>query len=248
MTEDDRRRVAVVTGSATGLGRAYAQRLAADGHDLALADLNPCTETEADVRAAGGDCLAMIVDVTDAEAIDRFLTSVTEHYDGCDVLINNAGIYPHTSLDDLTFEEYRRVMTINADSVFLMSKAFIPGMRAKGFGRIINIATQVNWMPLPNVVSYVASKMAVLGLTRTMATELGADYITVNAISPGLVQTDTVVNDSPGMLEFVRTNSQVIPQTIMPDDVAGMVSFLASDDAALITGQNFLVNAGAVRR
>ena len=103
-------------------------------------------------------------------------------------------------------------------------------------------------MPLPDVVSYVASKMAVIGLTRTLATELGANNITVNVISPGLVRTDTNVElHDPEIWEFVRTRSQVIPRTIMPEDVAGMVSFLASDDAALITGQNFFVNAGAVR-
>jgi NAD(P)-dependent dehydrogenase (short-subunit alcohol dehydrogenase family) len=238
----------VVTGAAVGLGRSYARRLAEDGHRVVLADLVPCDVTEAEIRAAGGECFSTIVDVTDQAAIERFSVVVTDRYDGCDILVNNAGIYPLVSFDDLTFEDYRRVMAVNADSVFLMTKAFVPGMRSRGFGRIVNIATQVNWMALPNVVSYVASKMAVIGLTRTIATELGADGITVNAISPGLVRTDTnVETQSPDVWDLVRTHSQVIPRTIMPDDVAGIVSFLASDDSALITAQNFLVNAGAVR-
>ena len=244
----DARRVAVVTGAAAGLGRSYAQRLAADGHDLALADLDPCTDTEADVAATGVGCLARRVDVTDAATVAAFAADVDERFGRCDVLVNNAGIYPLTSFDDLTFDEYRQVMSINTDSVFLTIKAFIDGMRERGFGRIINVATQVNWMALPNVVSYVASKMAVIGITRAVATEVGADGVTVNAISPGLVRTDTnVATHDPGVWEMVRLHSQVIPRTIEPDDVAGMVSFLASDDASLITGQNFLVNAGAVR-
>jgi NAD(P)-dependent dehydrogenase (short-subunit alcohol dehydrogenase family) len=163
------------------------------------------------------------------------------------VLVNNAGIYPLVSFDDLTFEEYRRVMAVNGDSVFLMVKAFVDGMRTRGSGRIINIATQVISMTLPNVVAYTASKMAVLGLTRTMATELGPDNITVNAISPGLVRTETnVAMNPPEIWEMVKTHSQVIPRTLMPGDITGVVSFLASDDASLITGQNFFVNAGAV--
>ena len=245
---NDTRRVAVVTGAAAGLGRSYAGRLAADGHDLALADLDLCTETEAEVVAAGRQCLAGRLDVTDADAVASFAEAVDERFGGCDVLVNNAGVYPLTSFDDLTFAEYRKVMSVNADSVFLMTKAFMNGMRERGFGRVINVATQVNWMALPDVVSYVASKMAVIGLTRAIATEVGADGVTVNAISPGLVRTDTnVATHDPAVWEMVRLHSQVIPRTIMPDDVAGMVSFLASDDASLITGQNFLVNAGAVR-
>jgi NAD(P)-dependent dehydrogenase (short-subunit alcohol dehydrogenase family) len=247
MTEE-RTNVAVVTGAAAGLGRSYARRLADDGFDLVLVDLDSCDATEADVAAAGAESMSALVDVTDPDAVTRLAAAVEERFRGCDVLVNNAGIYPLTSLDELTFEEYRRVMATNADSVFLTGKAFVPGMRERRFGRIINIATQVNWMALPGVVAYVASKMAVIGLTRTMATELGADDITVNCISPGLVRTDTnVATHDPGVWETVRTMSQVIPRTIMPDDVAGLVSFLASDDASLITGQNFLVNAGAVR-
>ena len=181
-------------------------------------------------------------------AVAGFAADVNERFGRCDILVNNAGVYPLTSFDDLTFDEYRQVMSVNADSVFLTIKAFVDGMRERGFGRIINVATQVNWMALPNVVSYVASKMAVIGITRAVATEVGADGVTVNAISPGLVRTDTnVATHDPGVWEMVRLHSQVIPRTIEPDDVAGMVSFLASDDASLITGQNLLVNAGAVR-
>lgn len=245
---DERTKVAVVTGAATGLGRSYARRLAGDGFDLVLVDLDTCDATEADVAAAGTGSMTEIVDVTDPDAIARLTVAVEDRYGGCDVLVNNAGIYPLTSLEELSFEEYRQVMATNADSVFLTSKAFVPGMKERRFGRIINIATQVNWMALPDVVAYVASKMAVIGLTRTMATELGAHGITVNCVSPGLVRTDTnVATHDPGVWETVRTMSQVIPQTIMPDDVAGLVSFLASADASMITGQNFLVNAGAVR-
>lgn len=243
-----RRRVAVVTGAAAGLGRCYAARLAADGHDLALADVEPCAGTETEVRAEGADCTSRPVDVTDPDAVAEFAAHVEDRFGGCDVLVNNAGIYPLTSFDDLTFDEYRRVMAVNADSVFTTTKAFVDGMRQNGFGRIINVATQVNWMALPNVVAYVASKMAVIGLTRAIATEVGADGVTVNAISPGLVRTDTnVATHDPMVWEMVRLHSQVIPRTLEPEDVAGMVSFLASDDAAMITGQNFLVNAGAVR-
>ncbi|MCZ7532751.1 MAG: SDR family oxidoreductase [Acidimicrobiia bacterium] len=247
MALNEARRVAVVSGAATGLGRAYSQRLAQDGFDLALADLDPCDETCTEVEAAGGRCLSRIVDVTDAGAVQKFAAEVAEHLGPCDVLVNNAGIYPIVGFDDLTFDEYRRVMEVNVDSVFLMVKAFVDGMRIRGSGRIINIATQVISMTLPNVAAYTASKMAVVGLTRAMAKELGPHNITVNAVSPGLVRTETnIAMNPPEIWEMVKTHSQVIPRTLMPGDITGVISFLASEDASLVTGQNLYVNAGAV--
>jgi NAD(P)-dependent dehydrogenase (short-subunit alcohol dehydrogenase family) len=240
-------RVAVVTGAGAGIGRAYAERLAADGLTVAAVDLAAPDETAATITAAGGTASAFAADVTDPAAVDACVAEIISSVGGPAVLVNNVGSYPVISWDDLTLEEFRRVMAINLESAFLMCKACVPSMREAGWGRIVNIASRTFWLPVPDMAAYLASKGAVIGLSRALATELGAHGITVNVVAPGLTRTATMEASTADAVFQMTANMQVIKRTQEPEDLVGLVSFLASDDAAFMTGQTLMVDGGLIR-
>ncbi len=240
-------RVAVVTGAGAGIGRAYAERLAADGLAVAAVDLAPPDETVAAIAAAGGTASAFAADVTDPAAVDACSAAVSSSLGGPAVLVNNVGSYPVISWDDLTLDEFRRVMAINLESAFLMCKACVPSMREAGWGRIVNIASRTFWLPVPDMAAYLASKGGVIGLSRTLATELGAHGITVNVVAPGLTRTATMEASTADAVFQMTANMQVIKRTQEPEDLVGLVSFLVSDDAAFMTGQTLMVDGGLIR-
>jgi NAD(P)-dependent dehydrogenase (short-subunit alcohol dehydrogenase family) len=247
-------RVAVVTGAASGIGQGLAVRLARDGARIVIADLGPADETMAMVEAIGGDAFAFACDVSSEEGVDALRDHVAEGFGRCDILVNNAGIYPYDWFRDVDFAKWRRMIGVNLDSVFLTCRAFLPGMCDAGWGRIVNISSNALWVGSdPKLAHYLASKAGVIGLTRGLATEYGPHGITVNSVAPGLVATPGTIKgvggspeENVGKWEQLRA-MQSIPRTGTPADLAGAVAFLASDEAAYITGQTLVVDGGAVR-
>jgi NAD(P)-dependent dehydrogenase (short-subunit alcohol dehydrogenase family) len=240
-------RVAVVTGAAAGIGRAYAERLAADGLVVAAVDLAPPDDTVAAIGKAGGTAAGFTADVTDPGAVDDCVASICSSSGPPAVLVNNVGTYPVTKWDELTLDEFRRVMAVNLESAFLLCKACIPSMRAGDWGRIINVTSRTFWLPVPDMAAYLASKGGVIGLTRALATELGAHNITVNVVAPGLTRTATMEASTADAVFAMTANMQVIKRTQEPEDLVGLVSFLASDDSAFMTGQTLMVDGGLIR-
>jgi NAD(P)-dependent dehydrogenase (short-subunit alcohol dehydrogenase family) len=243
----DTPRVALVTGAAGGIGRVYAERLASDGHVVATVDLTAPDETVGAIVAAGGTAHAFVADVTDESSVGGCVDAVTELLGAPSVLVNNVGVYPVTKWDDLTLAEFRRVISINLESAFLMCKACVPAMRDAGWGRIINIASRTYWLPTPDMAAYLASKGGVIGLTRALATELGGHGITANVIAPGLTRTASIEAITADVVFEMTKNMQAIKRTQEPSDLAGLLSFLASDDSAFITGQTVMVDGGLIR-
>jgi len=249
MGRGHRDKVAVITGAARGLGQAFAKRLAEDGVHIAVADLEAGEETASLVRAAGREALAVRCDVSSPESVAGVAREVERAFGRCDILVNNAGVYPSQPFDELTFADWRRVLSVNLDSMFLMAKAFAPGMKARGWGRVVNLASNTFGTPVPGLVHYIASKGGVIGFTRALASDLGPHGVTVNAIAPSLTRTPgTMVAGHTGPARFAMVASlQAIKRNEEPDDLVGTLSFLTSDDAAFVTGQTLYVDGGWVR-
>lgn len=235
-------RVAIVTGAATGIGRAVSERLASEGASVVLGDVDGDGVQSA---AAGLDgAVALEVDVADPHQVEAIVERTTERFGRIDVLVNNAGIYPEVAWDDLDFRLWRRVIATNLDGMFLMSKAAYGPMRAAGYGRIINLASELLQNPPPGMVHYVASKGGVFGFTRALATELGQHGITVNSVAPGLIGTETVTDGIP---EDIIVASQAIPRLGTAEDVASVVAYLATEEAGFVTGSMITVGGGRQR-
>ncbi len=252
MTAKDK--IALITGAAGGLGQAFAKRLAEDGAHVVLVDLQSCDDTAKLVQSAGREAVPVICDITSEESVSRLAADVDRRFGRCDILINNAGIYPIQPFEQLTFADWRRVMALNLDAVFLVTRAFAPGMKRRGWGRVINLSSSTFNMVASGYTHYIASKGGVIGFTRALATELANHGVTVNAISPSLTRTPGTEGrmPRPGRKdmdeEFEQiAKSQAIRRVQVPGDLAGVVSFLASDDSAFMTGQTLYVDGGMVR-
>lgn len=237
---------AVITGAANGIGQAYAQRLAADGFDIAVADVVDAAATRQLVEAEGRNFFSAIVDVTSPESTQKFATEVAANMPPVAALVNNAGIYPWKSFEDTDYETWKKVISVNLDGAFLMSKAFVPVMKNNHFGRIVNVASTTFWLNAPEMTAYIASKGGVIGFTRALASEVGAFGINVNAIAPGLTNTKTMHGINADIFEYLP-KQQAIPRMIEPQDIVGVVSFLCSTDSGFVTGQTIAADGGQVR-
>ncbi len=223
-------RVAIVTGAAQGIGKAVADKLAEEGATVIGVDVQKGTTMQADVSKED-DVRRMVED------------TVAEH-GKLDVLVNVAAIVPFTPWDDVTFDEWRRIMSVNLDGTFLTNHYAHKPMREAGYGRIVNIASNVVLAGTPNLAHYVASKGGVLAFTRALAREIGKYGITVNAVAPGLTETEGVMaSPHKEAFEFVQM-LQCIPRRGMPNDIAPAVAFLASEEAGWVTGQLLVADGG----
>jgi pyridoxal 4-dehydrogenase len=237
-------RVAIVTGGAQGIGRAIAEKLAAEGASVVVADVNGDGAVAAG-EAVGG--LGLGTDVSDPGQVTSLIEQTVERYGKLDVLVNNAAIVPFTAWDDIDFAEWRRIMAVNLDGTFLMCRAASDEMRKRGYGRIVNIASNSMVAGTPNLAHYMASKGGVFGFTRALATELGKYGITANSVAPGLTQTEGVdASPHKEAYDFVQM-LQAIPRRGVAADIAPAVAFLASEEAGWVTGQMLVVDGGHVR-
>lgn len=235
-------RIAIVTGAAQGIGFAVAQKLSDEGAKVVLADING----EGVERAAAKltDAVGLKVDVSSAPDVQRLVEQTLARHGKIDVLVNVAAIVPFMAWDEITFEEWRRIMSVNLDGVFLTIKAVEKPMREAGYGRIVNIASNVILAGTPNLAHYVASKGGVWSFTRAAARELGKYGITVNSVAPGLTASEGVLaSPHAEAFDFVQM-LQAIPRRGEPIDIAPAVAFLASEEARWVTGQMIVADGG----
>ena len=249
MAKGHKGKVAVITGAAAGIGQAYAKRLAEEGVRIAIADIADGEETAGLVRAAGSEALAVRCDVSVPEDVAKLGAAVRSRFGQCDILVNNAGIYPMRPFDEMTLAEWRHVFAVNLDSMFLVTKEFLPSMKERKWGRIVNISSNTFATGPLHIVHYVASKGGVVGFTRALAGEVAPFGITVNAIAPSLTKSQGTMVTSPRPDErwALVANNQAIKRPELPEDLVGTMAFLTSDDTAFITGQTLYVDGGWVR-
>ncbi|MFN8204127.1 MAG: SDR family oxidoreductase [Solirubrobacteraceae bacterium] len=240
--------VAVVTGGARAIGREIGETLARAGARVVSFDLNPSDDAVAAIEAAGGHAEGVVCDVTDEAQVGAAVDGVVERHGRIDILVNNAGVFSTMARRpfwEIPSDEWDLMMRVNTRSVFVVTKAASAPMRAAGRGRIVNIASNVFTFGMPEFLHYVASKGAVVGMTRTMARELGPFGIAVNAVSPGLVTTEITEQTVPAEYRQVVASNQCLREPLVPSDIAQAVAYLASPAARLVTGQTLLVNGGA---
>jgi acetoin reductase-like protein len=246
-------KVALVTGAATGIGRAIATRLAQEGADLAIMDINEAeaAKTAALVRETGRRAEVLRGDVGDYAQVKAAIGGFVKSFGAIDIAVNNAGIVRLGTIAETSPEDFREVFRVNVDGVFHCCKAVVPHMVQRGGGKIINTASWLGKVGKPNFGLYSASKFAVIGLTQTLAMELAQHRINVNAVCPGVIvetgMRDVVDRESvkQGMPTAKQRESTIpLGRVGLPDDVARAVAFLASDQADYMTGQAINVTGG----
>jgi 3-oxoacyl-[acyl-carrier protein] reductase len=227
------RRVAVVTGGAGAIGGAIAAELSATGHTVVILD-----------QAASSP-----VDLACADEVREAAADVLRDHGRCDVLVHAAAAFDRAYLAELDLTAWRRVQAVNVEAALLLAQAFVPGMAARRFGRIVFVVSDTVWSPpAADMLAYVASKGALIALARALAVGHGADGVAATCVAPGLTDTPAARRGMPlAAFEQIRSR-QALPRTLVPGDVAATVAFLASDAAAALTGQTLCVDGGLVLR
>jgi 3-oxoacyl-[acyl-carrier protein] reductase len=242
-------RVVIVTGAGQGIGRVFAKAFAKAGARAVIAEINEekAATVAAEILEADGQALAVTTDVADPNSIAEMIEVVTDEYGRIDVLINNAGIFSTLEMrpfDQIPLEEWEQVLRVNLTGPFLCACAVLPAMREAKWGRIINVGSGAVRLGRPNYLHYIATKSALMGMSLSMARELGPDNITVNAILPGATFTEierkTVTPEQKQRIIAM----QCVPRAEVPEDLVGAVLFLACEASAFVTGQSINLDGG----
>ncbi|HUB94943.1 MAG TPA: SDR family oxidoreductase [Stellaceae bacterium] len=240
---------AIVTGAAQGIGATYARALAAEGARVSLCDIESPSAVVEEIRAAGGQAIGRVCDVTDAQAVAAMVRATDEAFGGVQVLVNNAALFgkiPMKPFFEISSEEWDRVMSVNTRGPFECVKAVLPVMRRQHYGKIINISSGTVFKGTPMMLHYVTSKGAVVGMTRALARELGEDGICVNALAPGLTLSEVVKGRNDyGAMRTANVATRSLKREEEPKDLVGALLFLASRDSDFMTGQTMLVDGGS---
>ncbi|HET7558437.1 MAG TPA: 3-oxoacyl-[acyl-carrier-protein] reductase [Limnochordia bacterium] len=238
-------RTALVTGSTRGIGRAIAQRLAADGARVAVCgrDERVAAQVAETIVAAGGEAIGVALEVSDPASVEAAVARCEERLGGIDILVNNAGITRDGLLVRMSADDWDRVIDVNLGGIYRCTKAVVRGMIKRRRGRIINISSISGLVGNAGQANYAASKAAIVGFTKSLARELAGRGITVNAVAPGFIDTDmTDALTDAQKVELVK--SIPLGQTGKPEDIAAAVAYLASDDAGYVTGHTLVVDGG----
>ena len=245
-------KVAIVTGAARGLGKEYAERLAKEGVAIVVGDVQDCSETVAAVEGAGGRAVGVTLDVTDAASCEAAAKAAEDNFGRIDVLVNNAALYGGLKggrFESLDPDEWDQCMAVNVTGMWNCCKAVVGGMRQAGGGSIINISSLAAVYGLPFALHYAVSKAAVIGMTRSLARELGKEWIRVNAIAPSAVMTEGTEEFFGAKLEKAKeviASGQTLQRNLETADLAGSVIYLAGDASKFVTGQTIMVDGGTV--
>ena len=242
-------RVALVTGAARGIGFATASRLAEAGYKVALIDRSPSVIEQGErLQNSGHTAIGIIGDVSNENSVKEFTTHVRKAFGAISILINNAGLTAvHRDWKRVTPEQWDEVMTVNLKSMFLCSRAVISDMEAQRWGRIVNLSSVTFLSGQRNLVDYVSAKGGAVGLSRTLAREVGSECITVNTVSPGAIRTEAEIEMMPDGEDISLAHMmevQAIKRRGTAEDIAAAIAFLCSEDAGFITGQNLVVDGG----
>ncbi len=243
-------KVAIVTGAGTGIGKALATRLAHDGAAVVVADLSNYETSAAQIASTtGARTLGLEINVSSESDVARMAAETVKAFGRIDILVNNAAVFSVLKLkpfEEIDVAEWRRVMDVNVMGVWLCSRACAPHMREAGAGRIINLASGAPLKGVPFFLHYIASKGAVIAMTRGLARELGKDGITVNSLAPGFTLSENLLGKEDHMKAGVVTRgTRAIARDEKPEDLVGTVSFLAGADSAFMTGQTLVVDGGS---
>jgi len=243
-------KVVVITGAGQGIGRSFAKAFASGGANVVIAERNgeKAHAVEQEIASGNGRALVVETDVADEGSVNALAAAIDKSFGRADVLINNAAIFSTLKMrpfDQIPLAEWEQVLRVNLTGPFLCARAMLPLMRKNKWGRIINMASGAVTLGRPNYLHYIASKSALAGMTHSMARELGPEGITVNAILPGATYTE-IARDTVTPEQKQRIISmQSIPRPQVPDDLIGIVMFLASEASAFMTGQEITVDGGA---
>jgi NAD(P)-dependent dehydrogenase (short-subunit alcohol dehydrogenase family) len=240
-------KVALVTGASKGLGKAMAIALADAGAKVALVsrDEKLLADTASTIAAQGGEAGVFAFDVSDEAQVAKLEKAVSARFGRIDILVNNAGINIRKPVTDFTLEEWNRVQTTNVTGAFLMCRAFVPHLKGRGYGRIINLTSMMSHVSLPGRTAYSASKAALLGFTKSLALELAPDAITVNGISPGPCATEInkPIMENADLTQFFISRIPV-GRWGKPEEIGKLAVYLCSPDAGFITGADIIIDGG----
>ena len=244
-------RVVIITGAGQGIGRNYALAFAAAGARPVLAEINgdKLRDVASEIETGGGEAFAIETDVGSPDSVKAMVATTPEKYGQIDVLINNAAIFakiPRRKFYDIPYDEWNNVLHVNITGSYLCASAVVPAMRKAGQGRIINISSGTVPQGAPGFLHYVTSKAAVVGMTRVMARELGDDKINVNAVMPGYTETEIDHASMDDELRQFIHEKRILKRAETPEDLIGIVMFLASPASSFITGQSIACCGGEV--